>query len=1665
MDPYDYDSHSMLSKNNATTRTASIDAYKRTTETSSQCLHATWSSALCVNSLYDAYSQAQADNESLRKKVTLMNQEIDILKQTVLNAKQGLQPEARATSQELEHKHPETHLRAKCDDLQSQLEEYKRLYMQQVAKYDAKFAINPLEEKRVSVSLRAMQTTLDKAQHEKDELLSQYEEIRDYNKSLENQQLYYRKKLGALEEQHLHDKGRLLFSALRSLMMRLLANAWRRWKSQNDHWVTKKKLQDKDVRFQNLIEQLLTKKAQIQQLNEYYQNWREFCAVRLRHQINTEVVLKKRSRSIQNIFFSSWKNVIFCKRKNRFGMEALESRTLHRYKTMAVRNWQVHSLRQVKKALIRQKSLSSTLEADLKQVQKNMETVKAESSILDSKYLNELQIQQNEHQACAYKLHLLHSRLANFVCEKYRLKKLTRLFLSWLESAKYTLRIRRNTEQLVEKRTTIHVRDAVVYWHRFVRFRVISALFIRKLDDKSRKIQTGTHFSLWREWSINERRRKRLIGSVVLRSQRKIYENFWGIWRASLTHKQSKRITTNSTAQNLTKYAHHRLFMKWKRVVFYLRNTDGAEESVKRFLPNAGRDAGKFDHFFLTWKRKLQSSRLLKRFQTQQHTRQRFRILRNLWYGWQKFITLNRSQKMLLRRALTHVYYILLQRSWNILSRQVQLQKMAMIRKLHADELLAKDKKLQDTIESSSAQIASLQHRMNGAVSKLSVFEHRQSLLQNGLYFLGKCHQNVQLSRYVYTKWSKWISRRKSRQKCLDEHRKTLLDRRTRRCIIYWRDTFNKSKNRHHAIRHRLTHVFSELIYRTIIQKWHQVARQSHFVRRHTQNAIAQRKSGCWRKWKEYARICRTTRFFHHCTNRILRNGLIRWKDVYDHDQRLERLRDRDKQRETFRLGILDRHRAELLLIAFQKWHANTQIHRKRSDTLRQIIEKKRREMLLQAFLKWIRSNHTTLWMRAFWKRYFIHRWKSMGFKHWYQVIVRIKHQEWVDRGINAQNLSMKVDQTAEEIERMKMESQKEEKMTLLVRKIQKAHNFYRLQQTILWRWHFVAYDENKFDRFRVSQHIHSRMQKSLLIVFTSWKTSWVTSKKLERCTKILEWRRSQAAAAYLERWKQRGRLGRIDRCTIKKIDRQRMRICLRRWRTSSNEEKNEAWYRLIYWKRERKNRQKRRVFLCWKAMVCWKHSLLVRYLHFRNQKHNKSFKQSAFHSWKSVICVQKARKKRLQLILMKKQKTEMKISWKLWHASTIRLREQYAQSRHIIRLRHLRYMHSAFTKWQKEVHCAHKRSWIAKNSELLISNKKNQEQIEEAKNAIQLMHPQLIMQSQSLRDLKSEKLQIEQELRAKLMKVQIKYRSCRRSACIRDLKLAWSNWKYQVKLSRQARIKLNCIHRQRRGRLTKQTWFSWIKYTNSCHVIVAKIRQHNRKIMQTAWMDWRLWHSQHRRCKQLLSLFVRRIWERRMQRVESVLFIWKKNIKAAEEVAKLQKINAKLCEQLTSKASRLRLFTLWNIFQKRNVKMALRLFLWKWRVSSHKSLTSTSTSESVSVNGVQISHHALRNVRSMIQRLSQSLVMEEFFDAVRVSISQCVAHGAGILLLLDPCRQQLWHIHAKRTIQIPSVFGIAGMAVASLEPIFVQDVTKDSRYHPLVDQYAVSGLGHIESR
>nr|CCA16357.1 conserved hypothetical protein [Albugo laibachii Nc14] len=1658
MDPYDYDLRSNK-------HTSSIATYKGTADSSSECLHATWSSALCVNSLYDAYSQAQADNESLRKTTTLLQQEIDALRQKVLDAKQCSQPEAKSPSPKSKYQHAGTHLRDKCDDLQSQLVEYKRLYSQQVAKYDAKFAINPLEEQRVSVSLRTMQTTLDKTQREKDELLSQYQAIRDYNKVLDIQQLECRKTIAALEEKRLQSKGRVLLAAVRSLTKRLLINAWSRWKVSNDYWEAKQRLHDKEKRFQEHIKQFLISKAHNQHLNECFRAWRAYCVMKIRHRRTFDTLLKKKSRSVQIGHFSAWKSVILVRKKQRLRLKALLSRKQNRYKLKAVQNWQVYLLYQVRASLITQQSFTSTLQKDLERIQNTAQIVEAESSALEAERTNEWQLQQNEYQAASNRNCILIRRLAECFHAKKRFKKIRGVFSAWYQLAKTTLRIRRNTEQLMQRRTTAHVRDAVAYWHRFVGFQATFTSYIHKMDQKRRNTQIITCFTSWRRRNISERRHKRLARLLVSYSHQQIFERSWSTWRASLRQRQLKLVAINCSLQRLTKNSQYRSFIRWKRFVSCQRDKKHIEESQKYCLAKAGQDTGRLHDSFLSWKRKMQASRLLSRFQTHQHTRNRFRILRNLWHGWQKYIKTNQSQKTLLRRALTHVYYMNMQVSWNRFSRQIQLQRLMMIQKSHEEELLAKDKQLQGITESSSAQIACLQNHMVGAVSNLHSVQHRQNMLQEVVFFLGRRHQKFKRLRVAYSKWSTWVVNQKEGQKLFTARQKILLDTRIKRCIAGWRGLSKLSRNRHLRISQIIAHVFSMLVFCLVFQKWKQRARQSQFTRLHAQKTMGQSRSRCWTRWKDHTRNCLLTRFFQHCSSRILQNGLTRWNEIIIQEKWLERLRERDEHCESLRLGILHRQQIELFSKTFQQWRTSAQLHQKQREILRRMVEKRGRGILLQTFLKWIRSGHATLWLKSFCKRYFICRWKTMGFKHWHQVIVRIKHQEWVERSIDAQNLTLKVDQKDQMIHQMQLQSQKAEELALIVQRIQQARHFDGLQQSILWRWHSLARDESKCDQFRVMQHIRSKMQKYLFVLFASWKARWSTSRKLQRFLTVLEKRRRQAASLYLQRWKQRGKLHRLARGAKQSIHRKRMKTGLRRWITASNQEKKDLQYRLIYWERERSNRKKRRFLFCWKETLCNKRSLLEKCFQFQILKHHQSSKRLAFNAWKQVISVKKSRYKQLQVHLLQRQQNLVNNSWKMWHSRTIQSRERCMQLRHIFGIQILRNVLSAFNKWRNEVYCAHKTHWISKNTELLISKERSHEQIEEAKKAIQLMHPQLLKQAQCLQDMKSEKHQMKQEAEAKWRKIQMKYHACRRYACVCNVRLAWNSLKYHVIRSKQARIQFNRTYRQRRRRMIKQTWVSWKTYTRTFKAIARKIHQHSLQIKKSAWKEWGRWHFQRHRCQQILSHFVLRNLERYEKRLESFLLIWKTNTRAIAEVARLREANIGVYEQLTLKARHMRFLALWNVCQRRDVRSTLRLFLWKWHFLSHKCLGVSKAPENPSICETQVSFQTLRNVRSMIQRLSHSLKMEEFFDAVRLSISQCIPRGAGILLLLDPCRQQLWHIHAKRTIQIPSAFGIAGMAVASLEPIFVQDVTKDSRYHPLVDQYALSGLGHIESR
>ncbi|CAK4616512.1 unnamed protein product [Aphanomyces euteiches] len=89
-------------------------------------------------------------------------------------------------------------------------------------------------------------------------------------------------------------------------------------------------------------------------------------------------------------------------------------------------------------------------------------------------------------------------------------------------------------------------------------------------------------------------------------------------------------------------------------------------------------------------------------------------------------------------------------------------------------------------------------------------------------------------------------------------------------------------------------------------------------------------------------------------------------------------------------------------------------------------------------------------------------------------------------------------------------------------------------------------------------------------------------------------------------------------------------------------------------------------------------------------------------------------------------------------------------------------------------------------------------------------------------------------------------------------------------------------------------------------------------------------------------------------------------------------------------------------------------------------------------------------------QALSQAKSIEQLCSAVS---SICLQDACGILYLVDPVKQELWSYINHQMFTAPSHLGIAGFVVGSGAVFRSANVSLETRFHPLVDQFVVNPL------
>ncbi|ETO76013.1 hypothetical protein F444_08514 [Phytophthora nicotianae P1976] len=103
--------------------------------------------------------------------------------------------------------------------------------------------------------------------------------------------------------------------------------------------------------------------------------------------------------------------------------------------------------------------------------------------------------------------------------------------------------------------------------------------------------------------------------------------------------------------------------------------------------------------------------------------------------------------------------------------------------------------------------------------------------------------------------------------------------------------------------------------------------------------------------------------------------------------------------------------------------------------------------------------------------------------------------------------------------------------------------------------------------------------------------------------------------------------------------------------------------------------------------------------------------------------------------------------------------------------------------------------------------------------------------------------------------------------------------------------------------------------------------------------------------------------------------------------------------------------------------------------------------------------------LQTLVRRLFQPTSLKDLFVGVSSTFAQILHGSAAVLFLFDPSSNELWtQREENQLIQVPASLGIAGSTLSSGSTLIIADVSADPRFHPMVDQFTLSGLQQDDS-
>ncbi|KAL8019668.1 putative GAF-like domain superfamily protein [Plasmopara halstedii] len=1482
------------------------------------------------------------------------------------------------------------------------------------------------------------------------------------------------------------------------------------------------KTSDRIAKIRNHQAGFWAKKILQQAAKRTFYRWKNWARRHVERRRIGESLMRNLFRLDLKLVMASWRSHYFKGKKYRAGVYMIERLVTSNSRRWGMQMWSVQSFRlALTDNVNRLKAANDKLKlqdkkiVELKSLLDEASTARQEMQIIQDQEKKQWKEKTEKERIVAL---AVQERLGNFLVKQSDRQTLKNIVREWkiIAICRSSINQRAHSVQMKMQRMRLH--KSVSTWLYNVCVSRKKHLQTQYIHQRMRQVCVLKCFNSWKAFNNEQKVKKAAFLSVISRMRDREAAQCFLQWMTFTKRQLVLRVGLDTIIFCVKRHQTLLAFSLWKEMIVKLRVYDQTQQQQRdqdARLELAKRDFIYLQQIFTTWRQSVLSRQKRDIVVGRCLARLKHSMLANIFLRWEEYFKCKKMRRGLIHRWIKQSYSGALRRAWSRWQWHIALkEKQLLINNLLGDKdaqlyqletIFERDRGIQQTLLLKAQQIqATQEQKLQETVSCLSDKRRRAQRLKAVLKALCTKRAQSLVQLRAHKAWHNAVRRSMHYRNIIETFQSRLANRQI--CLIFsrWSHVFIQR----HCLKNAITLIQSYYSRRWQIQcfeAWNETRRQSKIIQRftilylHKADLFAIQKT--FQGWRTFTkeRILLRKLVVKVFVAKV-QQQFVRWKHFTSFKRTNEQLEQRKVTLNAFQVNLLRKRSRSMMLFCLAEWKLAVEMIKKQHDGEQKLMLCRHVRLVALCFKNWIivvaiqRRTQARNTQLVRWLRKDRHRMQQRAMTLWKLLLIR-------DQGRQLREVN---EIRAKQQKEMELYLQKGALPPYKLASVSDVHNvsitiarcfnalklgasIMRYQNRtvhflqyhahrqhlakVFLKWCNVVQNSHEVKSF-VSRKIQQQNDTLVRISLRQWYS--IAYQKRVIKNKLVKFRQRVHARILENAAKQWYRFFNTKKCMSRAADHLNTVICrlnlkhtLSSWRKQCREEinqENEERYKhkkLMQFLAMRQEVQLLHLFRIWIAFTQNKHTARD----LANQRHLKQYRSvvtKCWNGWCSFMNTLEVERKSIVCIEVK-----------------------------IMRF----YYRIVLTRWRRY-------QFLGQIETLQTGNELLSRQLAETNLHLRSKSLSVDQLSSDVRELQHKLLDVESYLFSQ--RVRFKSQEEKHSLQLRfllvlnklmlnrtiskDITEAFLHWKrllVDVQSKNRALSSVTCICQRNKKILAFWVWkfkiLQWRRYES-----FQKYWRTNELMM--SFQRWqRFWKI---KAKQQLFLVRRCLmsYTIRSSPISIAFRLWRVKSTALSHMAILC-TNLQIEQDLS--CTYLRRLTLgklcWMAYHHRLWRM--RAFFSHCRIESAASRTEehrrvvkemkrkskAAVAEMSEQNEATFqaemgllspadeqatSGASIQVLQTLIRRLFQSTTVQELFDNVASTFAQILHGASAILFLFDPSSNELWtQREGTQLIQVPASLGIAGSTQSSGSSVIIMDVSADPRYHPMVDQFVLSGL------